>query len=341
MRSAARSRTRSATGSSRTTCSRCARRSRGRVSGAARRGGGALRARGGRCGAGPLHGKRGGGCTSQACSRGDRRVLRLGTGRHRGLRHDGEARELLVRAALDRGTRRLGAPLEPGDALVVGDTPRDVSAARAHGVPVVGVATGRYGAGSCVARVRTGCSPPGRGGAGAPRLDRGRTDSGGGVVTPSPPRACQARPRLARGPSRPPGRPRRRSHLPRAHRRCSRRRTAAADLFADAEADADRRLLMPGPPPAAPQPGSSTCSCTGPTRGPRTFACCSCGRRSRQGAGSRGRRRPRAGAAPGRVSCPAPLGHRRERRGQGVLGADGFEPVERLRAGDTLHEKLL
>ena len=28
----------------------------------------------------------------------------------------------------------------------MGDTPRDVSAARAHGVPVVGVATGRYGA---------------------------------------------------------------------------------------------------------------------------------------------------------------------------------------------------
>ena len=62
-----------------------------------------------------------------------------------GFAHDGEARELLVRAALDRGTRRLGAPLEPGDALVVGDTPRDVSAARAHGVPVVAVATGRYG----------------------------------------------------------------------------------------------------------------------------------------------------------------------------------------------------
>jgi phosphoglycolate phosphatase len=61
-----------------------------------------------------------------------------------GFAHDGEARELLVRAALDRGASRLGSALEPGDALVVGDTPRDVSAARAHGVPVVGVATGRY-----------------------------------------------------------------------------------------------------------------------------------------------------------------------------------------------------
>jgi phosphoglycolate phosphatase-like HAD superfamily hydrolase len=63
-----------------------------------------------------------------------------------GFAHDGEARELLVRAALDRGASRLGASLSPGDALVVGDTPRDISAARAHGVPVVGVATGRYGA---------------------------------------------------------------------------------------------------------------------------------------------------------------------------------------------------
>ena len=63
-----------------------------------------------------------------------------------GFAHDGEARELLVRAALDRGASRLGSALDPADALVVGDTPRDVSAARAHGVPVVGVATGRYGA---------------------------------------------------------------------------------------------------------------------------------------------------------------------------------------------------
>jgi phosphoglycolate phosphatase-like HAD superfamily hydrolase len=62
-----------------------------------------------------------------------------------GFAHDGEARELVLRAALDRGTVRLGAPLHPHDALVVGDTPRDVAAARAHGVPVLAVATGRYG----------------------------------------------------------------------------------------------------------------------------------------------------------------------------------------------------
>jgi len=61
-----------------------------------------------------------------------------------GFADDGEARELLVRAALDRASRRLGRPLDPGDLLVIGDTPRDVSAARVHGVPVLGVATGRY-----------------------------------------------------------------------------------------------------------------------------------------------------------------------------------------------------
>jgi len=68
-----------------------------------------------------------------------------GPGAIAGFAHDGEERELLVRAALDRGASRLGAPLAPRDALIVGDTPRDVSAARAHGVPVIGVATGRFG----------------------------------------------------------------------------------------------------------------------------------------------------------------------------------------------------
>jgi phosphoglycolate phosphatase len=62
-----------------------------------------------------------------------------------GFAHDGEARERIVHAALIRGSERLGTALDPRDALVVGDTPRDVSAARAHGVPVVAVATGRYG----------------------------------------------------------------------------------------------------------------------------------------------------------------------------------------------------
>jgi len=74
------------------------------------------------------------------------RYFEWGPGAIAGFADDGEARELLVRAALDRASRRLGAAVHPSDVLVIGDTPRDVSAASAHGVPVLGVATGRYGA---------------------------------------------------------------------------------------------------------------------------------------------------------------------------------------------------
>jgi len=33
----------------------------------------------------------------------------------------------------------------PAEALVIGDTPRDVEAARSAGVPILAVATGRFG----------------------------------------------------------------------------------------------------------------------------------------------------------------------------------------------------
>jgi phosphoglycolate phosphatase len=62
-----------------------------------------------------------------------------------GFAEDGEARERIVVAALQRASARLGRPLSPAEALVVGDTPRDVGAARAAGCPVLGVATGRFG----------------------------------------------------------------------------------------------------------------------------------------------------------------------------------------------------
>jgi phosphoglycolate phosphatase-like HAD superfamily hydrolase len=62
-----------------------------------------------------------------------------------GFAADGEAREWGVAAAIRRAAARLGRPLAPGEALVVGDTPRDVSAAHAVGCPVLAVATGRYG----------------------------------------------------------------------------------------------------------------------------------------------------------------------------------------------------
>jgi len=61
-----------------------------------------------------------------------------------GFGSDGEARELIVAAALGRASARLGRSLRPEEALVVGDTPRDISAARAVGCRVLAVATGRF-----------------------------------------------------------------------------------------------------------------------------------------------------------------------------------------------------
>jgi len=61
-----------------------------------------------------------------------------------GFASDGEARERIVAAALDRARARLG-DLAPSQVLVVGDTPRDIEAARRVGCPVLAVATGRYG----------------------------------------------------------------------------------------------------------------------------------------------------------------------------------------------------
>jgi phosphoglycolate phosphatase-like HAD superfamily hydrolase len=61
-----------------------------------------------------------------------------------GFAADGEAREDVVAAALRRAAARLGRPIAGGEALIVGDTPRDVSAAHRHGCPVLAVATGRF-----------------------------------------------------------------------------------------------------------------------------------------------------------------------------------------------------
>lgn len=62
-----------------------------------------------------------------------------------GFAADGEDRVHVVRAALRRTSARLGREVAPREALVIGDTPRDVEAAHAVGIPVLGVATGRYG----------------------------------------------------------------------------------------------------------------------------------------------------------------------------------------------------
>jgi len=61
-----------------------------------------------------------------------------------GFAADGEAREDVVAAALRRAAARLGRAVPASEALVVGDTPRDVFAAHLHGCPVLAVATGRF-----------------------------------------------------------------------------------------------------------------------------------------------------------------------------------------------------
>ncbi|NIH87790.1 haloacid dehalogenase-like hydrolase [Amycolatopsis granulosa] len=50
----------------------------------------------------------------------------------------------LVAYAVDRARAAHGSPFEPASVVVVGDTPHDIDAARAHGAVAVGVATGRF-----------------------------------------------------------------------------------------------------------------------------------------------------------------------------------------------------
>jgi phosphoglycolate phosphatase-like HAD superfamily hydrolase len=57
---------------------------------------------------------------------------------------DAEDRAELLRAGARRGADRLGAPVERCRVVVVGDTPKDVAAARGIGARCVGVGTGSY-----------------------------------------------------------------------------------------------------------------------------------------------------------------------------------------------------
>lgn len=57
---------------------------------------------------------------------------------------DAEDRVELLRAGARRGAERLGAPLEACRVIVIGDTPKDVAAARGIGARSVGVGTGGY-----------------------------------------------------------------------------------------------------------------------------------------------------------------------------------------------------
>jgi phosphoglycolate phosphatase len=61
-----------------------------------------------------------------------------------GFGSDSTDRTELTRKALERAETLLGEPLEPNEALVVGDTPRDVEAGHGAGALVAAVATGHY-----------------------------------------------------------------------------------------------------------------------------------------------------------------------------------------------------
>jgi phosphoglycolate phosphatase len=61
-----------------------------------------------------------------------------------GYGSDSVDRTELTRRALERARMLLGEPIEPNEALVVGDTPRDVDAAHGAGALAVAVATGRF-----------------------------------------------------------------------------------------------------------------------------------------------------------------------------------------------------
>jgi len=62
-----------------------------------------------------------------------------------GYGSDSTDRAELTRCAIERAGRILGEKLDPQSILVVGDTPKDIQAARAVGAVAVGVASGHYG----------------------------------------------------------------------------------------------------------------------------------------------------------------------------------------------------
>jgi phosphoglycolate phosphatase-like HAD superfamily hydrolase len=61
-----------------------------------------------------------------------------------GYGSDSEDRASLTRVAIDKASMLHGHAVDPGRVFVVGDTPRDIDAARAVGAVAVTVASGRY-----------------------------------------------------------------------------------------------------------------------------------------------------------------------------------------------------
>lgn len=58
---------------------------------------------------------------------------------------DHEDRPTLIRIGAERGAARLGVPLAECRVVIIGDTPKDVHAARAIGAESIGVGTGSFG----------------------------------------------------------------------------------------------------------------------------------------------------------------------------------------------------
>lgn len=61
-----------------------------------------------------------------------------------GYGSDSADRTELTRCAIERGSRLVDEEIDPADVFVVGDTPRDIEAAKGAGTVAVGVATGKY-----------------------------------------------------------------------------------------------------------------------------------------------------------------------------------------------------
>lgn len=58
---------------------------------------------------------------------------------------DHEDRPLLIRRGAERGAEQLGVPLSECRVVIIGDTPKDIAAARAIGAESIGVGTGSFG----------------------------------------------------------------------------------------------------------------------------------------------------------------------------------------------------
>lgn len=87
-------------------------------------------------------------CTGNSARGAEAKLRHVGLWDHfrsGGFGDDAIERATVVRFALGRAAAHAGVPAEALPAVVVGDTPRDVAAAHAAGLPCVAVATGPYG----------------------------------------------------------------------------------------------------------------------------------------------------------------------------------------------------